>query len=135
MHLVDTSIWIEALRSSGSRKIQAELEPLVRAGDVALTDWIILELMVGIRSHESAAGLLKRLAPIHRLTIPEDGWTRAWDLAVRLRKRAISSSAADCLIATIAISHDATLLHCDTDFEHIAKREKALRTMDWTKFL
>jgi predicted nucleic acid-binding protein len=135
MHLVDTSVWIEALRLSGSRKIREELEPLVRAGDVALTDWIILELMAGIRSNESSAGLLKRLAPIHRLDLPEGGWPRAWDLAARLRKKAVSPSAADCLIATIALSHNATLLHCDSDFELMARQEKSLNTLDWTGLL
>src|SRR5262249_20958182 len=127
MHLVDTSVWIEALRSSGSRRIQEELEPLVRAGDVGLMDWIILELMVGVRANESSASLLKRLAPIHRLQIPERGWVQAWELAVLLRKKAVSPSAADCLIATAAISHGATLLHCDGDFELIARHEKRLR--------
>jgi len=67
--------------------------------------------------------------------LPEDGWSRAWDLAARLRKKAISPSAADCLIATIAISWGATLLHCDSDFEHIAKHEKDLRTLDWRGLL
>src|SRR5436309_15531717 len=135
MHLVDTSVWIEALRVSGSRKIREELEPLVRAGDVAVTDWIILELMAGIRSHESSTGLLKRFAPIHRLDLPEGGWELAWDLAARLRKKSVSPSAADCLIARIALSHHATLLHCDRDFELIAKQEKDLGTLDWTRLV
>ena len=132
MYLVDTSVWVEALRSSGTRRIQGELEPLVRSGNVALTEWIILELMVGIRSNESPANLLARLAPVHRLPLPEDGWSRAWDLAARLRKKAITPSAADCLITTIAVAHGATLIHCDTDFERIAKHTN-LQTLDWTK--
>src|SRR5437773_3305413 len=103
MHLVDTSVWIEALRISGSRKIREELEPLVRAGDVAVTDWIILELMAGIRSHESSTGLLKRFAPIHRLDLPEGGWELAWDLEVRLRKILVYTSAAVCLIVSISL--------------------------------
>ena len=135
MHLVDTSVWIEALRASGSRRIQEELEPMVVAGDAALTEWIILELMVGIRSNESPESLLKRLAPVHRLPLPEDRWPLAWDLAARLRKKAVTPSAADCIIATVAISHRVTLLHCDRDFELIAKHEKGLQTLDWTKLL
>ena len=135
MHLVDTSVWIEALRRSGNARIRAELEPLIRAGDVALTDWIILELMVGIRTNEESANLLKRFAPIHRLSLSYEGWPKAWDLAARLRKKAISPSAADCLIATVAIAHGATLLHCDNDFELMAKHEKNLLTVDWTELL
>jgi len=67
--------------------------------------------------------------------LPEGGWELAWDLAARLRKKSVSPSAADCLIATIAVSHHATLLHCDRDFELIAKQEKDLRTLDWTRLV
>lgn len=133
MHLVDTSVWIEFLRPSGSPQIQLELSPLIRSGNVAVTEWVILELMTGLRSNERAAGLLDRFAPIHRLSLPEDGWSKAWNLAALLRKKGISPSAADCLIFTAARFHGATLIHCDKDFELIAKHA-SLPTMDWTRF-
>jgi len=135
VYLVDTSVWVEALRASGSRRIREELEPLVRSGGVAVTDWIILELMVGIRSAEGSAALLKRLEPVARLALPEGGWTRAWNLAALLRKKAVSPSAANCLIATVAIAHGATLVHCDSDFELIAKHEQGLHTLNWIGLL
>ncbi len=134
MHLVDTSVWIEFLRRKGSRQIQAELQPLIRSGGVAITEWVILELMTGLRSNENAANLLARLTPIQRLSLAEDGWPRAWDLAARLRKKGVTVSAADCLIATVALSRDATLIHCDKDFELIVPHSK-LRTMNWVQFL
>ena len=134
MYIVDASVWVEFLRSSGSRKIRENLVPLIRAGSVALTEWTILELMVGIRGNEGPASLLSRLAPVHRLSLPRDGWPRAWDLADKLRKKAVTPSAADCLVATVAVSHGVTLLHCDTDFEFIA-RHSDLKTLDWTKLL
>ena len=134
MYVVDASVWVEFLRPSGSRKIREDLGPLIRAGGVALTEWTILELMVGIRASESPASLLNRLAPVHRLSLPEDGWSRAWDLAGKLRKKAVTPSAADCLVATVAVSHGITLLHCDADFELIAKHSD-LQTLDWTKLL
>ncbi len=87
MHLVDTSVWIEFLRRKGSSQIQAELQPLIRSGAVAITEWIILELMTGRRSNENAGNLLDRLTPIPRLSLAEDGWPRAWDLASRLRRK------------------------------------------------
>jgi predicted nucleic acid-binding protein len=107
---------------------------LIRAGSVALTEWTILELMVGIRGNENPSSLLQRLAPVHRLPLPEDGWTQAWNLAGNLLKKAVTPSAADCLVAAVAISHGTTLLHCDSDFELIAKHSD-LHTLDWTKFL
>lgn len=134
MHLVDTSVWIEFLRRQGSVRIQGELKPLIRSGAVAITEWVILELMSGLRSSENASNLLDRLTPIHRLSLPVDGWPMAWDLAARLRKKGVSASAADCLIATVASAHDATLIHCDTDFEFIAAHSR-LRTMNWVGLL
>lgn len=134
MHLVDTSVWIEFLRPTGSRAIQQELQPLIRSGQVAVTEWIILELMTGLRSDDRASTLLDRFAPLYRVSLPADGWARAWDVAARLRKKGVTPSAADCLIATIATLHGATLIHCDTDFELIA-RHAELRTMDWTRLL
>ena len=134
MHLVDTSVWIEFLRHSGSATIQALLQPLIRSGNVALTEWIILELMTGLRSSERASTLLSQLAPVHRLSLPNNKWSEAWNLAAQLRKRGVTVSAADCLIATVTIIHDATLIHCDSDFESIAKNTK-LQTLDWSSHL
>jgi len=135
MHLVDTSVWVEFFRPPGSRVIREKVQLMVQSGETAITDWVILELMVGIRSHETASDILRRIANVHRLPLAEDGWSQTWDLAARLRKKAITPSAADCIIATVAISHGVTLLHCDRDFELIAKHEKRLQTLDWTKLL
>jgi predicted nucleic acid-binding protein len=135
VNFVDTSAWIEFLRPSGSRTIQGNLQSLIQAGAVAITEWVILEVMVGIRASETVPEVLSRLAHVHRLAFQEDHWAQAWDLAARLRKKGVTPSASDCLIATIAIASGATLIHCDTDFELIAKYEKKLQTMDWTKLL
>jgi predicted nucleic acid-binding protein len=40
-------------------------------------------------------------------------------------------SPADILIATVAIKHEVTLLHCDADFEAM-RPALSLRTLDWT---
>ena len=131
MHLVDTSVWIEFLRRSGSLAIQARLRPIILSGQTALADWMILELMTGLGTTEKPAELLDRLSPVHRLPFPDDGWQRSWDLASRLRKRGVTPSAADCYIATIAMAAGVPLIHCDADFEVMA-RHSALRTYDWT---
>ncbi|MBI3466500.1 MAG: PIN domain-containing protein [Planctomycetes bacterium] len=134
MYLVDTSVWVEFLRKSGTPEIQERLRPIIREDQAALTDWIILELMTGLRSAEKPSSLLKRLEPVSRLPFPDGGWKSAWDLAASLRKRGVTPSAADCFLATIAIHHSVELLHCDVDFEHIAEH-CALKTVNWIKLL
>jgi len=51
-----------------------------------------------------------------------------------LRRNGISPTAADCLIATVAIKHQAVLVHCDSDFESM-KPIIPLVTLDWTSHL
>ena len=133
MLLVDTSVWIHALRRPGSPKIQELLKPLLLRGEAATTEWIILELMTGIRTTEKAEALSRQMEPLHRFSFGAENWLDAWMLAAKLRKQGVSPSASDCFISTVAIAHNIELAHCDGDFEAIAKHSR-LRTLDWTSF-
>ncbi len=131
MYLVDTSAWIHALRPSGSPAIREMIRPLIVSDRTAVTEWIILELMTGLTRAEGKETLLRRMAPVTRLPFDPEWWTRCWDGAARLRKAGVTATAADCMIATIAMGHGATLIHCDADFEAM-KRILPLETLDWT---
>jgi hypothetical protein len=134
MYLVDSSVWIHALRPSGSPAIRGALRPLILSDQVAITEWILLELMTGLLKSEHKETLLLRFAPVRRLHFNPVWWEKTWDHAARLRKRGLSTTAADCLIATVALEHDATLLHCDAGFEAM-KAALSLKTCDWTAHL
>jgi predicted nucleic acid-binding protein len=107
------------------------LRPLIVAGDTAITDWIVLELMTGLRRNERADALLRTFEPVHRLEMSETTWSAAWANAAALRRKGLSPTAADCLIATVAIQRGATLVHCDSDFEAMTA-VLPLRTLDWS---
>jgi predicted nucleic acid-binding protein len=130
VYLVDTSVWVHALRPSGHPAIQKLLQPLILSGEAALTDWIILELMTGLAKSEQPDSLLKRFEPLTRLAFDPSWWFKAWEHAARLRRKGISPAAADCLIATVAMGHGVPLLHCDSDFEAM-KPVLPLSTVDW----
>jgi hypothetical protein len=132
--LVDTSVWVHALRAGGDAGIRARLRPLILGGQAAVTEWILLELLTGLRKSESQASLLQWFEPVRRLGFPAVGssWEPAWANAARLRKRGISVTAADCLIATVAIESKVSLVHCDADFEKM-KAVLPLTTEDWTR--
>ena len=136
MHLVDASIWIHVFRRQpkGRTRIQELLKPLVISGTTAITEWTILELMVGIRATEKIESVLTQFERPPRLDFPAEKWPQSWALASELRKRGFTPSAADCFISTIAISHNVPLLHCDRDFEQIAAHTD-LKTIDWTEYL
>lgn len=131
MYLVDTSVWIHGLRPGGSPAIRSLLKPLLVSGDTAITDWILLELMTGLRSSEGKDTLLQWFAPVTRLSFEPSWWEEAWEYAVRLRKDGVSPTAPDCFIATVAVKHRVSLIHCDTDFEAM-KPSLPLHTLDWT---
>jgi predicted nucleic acid-binding protein len=134
MHLVDTSIWIHALRPNGNPDIRARLRPLILSGNTAVTEWILLELMTGLTKSEQPSDLLQWFAPVSKLPFLDEWWEKAWHYAGRLRKQGVSPSAADCYIATIAIEHRVALIHCDADFE-LMSTAIPLRTLDWTDSL
>lgn len=132
MYLVDTSVWIHALRPTGSPDVQARLKPLIETGHAAVTEWILLELMTGLPKHQTPTILFDWFAPVTRLHFDATWWQKAYEYAARLRKSGVSPSAADCFIATIALEHRVVLLHCDRDFEAMAPILK-LETLDWTR--
>ena len=132
MYLVDTSVWIHALRPKGNPEIRARLRPLIIAGEAAVSEWILLELITGLRKSESQETLLAWFQPVRRLNFwYSTSWEHAWANAARLRKRGLSVTAADCLIATVAIDERVPLVHCDADFEKM-KGILPLTTEDWT---
>lgn len=134
MYLVDTSVWIHALRPAGNTGIQARLKPLILNGQTSVTEWILLELMTGLVKSEQPSSLLQWFTPVPRLSFNPEWWGSSWDIAGRLRRQGVSPSAADCLIATIAMKHEVTLIHCDSDFETM-KSILHLQTLDWTQCL
>ncbi|MGH7318652.1 MAG: type II toxin-antitoxin system VapC family toxin [Candidatus Rokuibacteriota bacterium] len=134
MYLVDTSVWIHALRPAGHPAVRSLLRPLIVRGETATTEWILLELMTGLRASERGETLLQWFAAVPRLSLEPSWWEQAWKHAARLRRHGISPAAADCLIATVAIRHAVTLIHCDADFETM-KTALPLQTIDWTAHL
>lgn len=134
MHLVDTSVWIHALRPKGSPMVKEKLRPLILSGQAALTDWIVLELMTGIRSHEEGEALNAFLTPLPWLPVTPACWEISQGLAVILRKKGITPSAADCLIGAAAIHHQTSLIHLDQDFVDVA-RYSSLKEISWIGFL
>ena len=132
MYLIDTSIWVHVLRPHGDSTTQERLRPLLIGGQTALIDWVILELMTGIRSREDDETLRTFLAPLPKLPVDERCWDTAFDLPVTLRRRGVAPSAADCLIAASAIRHRVPLIHMDGDFVAIARHSR-LKEMNWVR--
>ena len=124
MILADTSAWVEYLRATGS-DVHRRLRELVAGeeGQLATTEVVVMELLAGAADAESMAQLRRLLGRFELL--PVEGLAD-YEVAADLYRRCRAGGGTarkltDCLIAAVAMRHQATLLHRDHDFEVIAR--------------
>jgi predicted nucleic acid-binding protein len=108
MVLVDSSVWIEALRGRGRLEIKLAVEGLLEVDEAQWCTPGRLEVLGGARQNE------RDLLGQHFSTIPcrECGgqdWDRAISLASKLRSNELTITWLDILVAAIAL-HDGTRL-------------------------
>jgi predicted nucleic acid-binding protein len=123
MILVDTSVWVEFLRATGSpthRRLRAALEEGL---ELLCTDVVVMELLAGARDDADRDRLRRLLYGLEFVAVdgPAD-YERAAEL-YRLCRRGGETprKLSDCLIAAVAIRAEAELLAADADFEAIGR--------------
>ena len=120
--LADTSAWVAHFRGLETA-VDRRLEELLAAGDkVAVTDVIGMELLAGARDFQEEATLRDAIAGLTFLPVLALDWEDAAAIYRTCRRAgATVRNLTDCLIATVAIRHDAAVLADDRDFEIIAR--------------
>lgn len=120
MILIDTSAWIEFLRATGSdvnERVRVQL-----AEQIATCDPVRMELLAGARDERHLGELRRLLARATNLpTSPGDYDDAALLYRTCRRSGDTPRKLIDCLIAAIAIRHEAPILHSDTDFDVLAR--------------
>ncbi len=123
MILVDSSAWVEFLRSTGSlvhMRVRADLE-----GGTALawTDPIAMEILAGARDDADRDRLRRLLYGLEFLAVegPADYETAAEVYRACRRGGDTPRKLTDCLIAAVAIRNEVELLCEDADFQAIAR--------------
>jgi predicted nucleic acid-binding protein len=121
--LADTSAWVEYDRATGSR-VDQRLTALIRTdGPLAVTEPVIMEVVAGARNDD-------READLHRLRLRFAllGFDTAadFDAAARIyricrRAGVTPHGMVDCMIASVARRHRATLLASDADMSRVAR--------------
>jgi predicted nucleic acid-binding protein len=118
--LVDTSAWIEFLRDTASpicTRVDANL-----ASDIATCNPIRMEVLAGARDEAHLRSLRGLLARATLLATEPVDYEEASAIHRSCRRNGETvRKMIDCLIAAIAIRHDAALLHADSDFAAIAR--------------
>jgi predicted nucleic acid-binding protein len=124
--LVDTSAWIELIRTTGHPAHVTLRHHLQRHAPIATSEPVIMELLAGVATAAERSKLRARLMALPRLTVRESAdFEAAADLYRVCRSRgATVRKLMDCLIAAVAIRERATLLHNDRDFDVLARHTR-----------
>lgn len=129
MILVDTSVWIDFFLENKTTQTGV-LELLVsEEQDICTCGIIMAEVLQGVRKDSQYKEIKTYFDDLLFLPMPKKVYVDSAKLYRSLRKKGITiSKPLDCMIASVAISHDIELLHNDSDFEHIEEHSK-LRTL------
>lgn len=117
LFLVDTSVWILALRKDFQPAAKNRVEYLLIENRIAICDIIRLEILGGARTEKEFHMLKSRLDSLHHLETP---WNDACEVAFTLRRKGVVVPYTDIMVASSALFAGATLLHFDRHFDLIA---------------
>ena len=119
--LVDTSAWICFFARRGYPDIKEALSLLLEEDRAAIAGPIMIEIVKGARTAEEKEDIKKWVKGIRWLSISDAIWNNAAEMAFALRRKGITTSAIDTLIAALAIEYDCSLLHRDSHFDLVAR--------------
>ena len=115
--LLDTSVWIDALRGKTS-KIVATTQELLKDDRVLTCGPVIFEIKRGLRPEER-----KKILPLFdaliRLSVDETLWDAAGDLDASLRRKGITIPPMDVIIAQICLYYKVCLFTTDEHFRSV----------------
>jgi predicted nucleic acid-binding protein len=121
--LADTSAWVEFDRATGSA-VDLRLTGLIRSeGPLAVTEPVIMEVVAGARTGDREADLRRLLLrfDLLRFDVAAD-FDAAAAIYRRCRREGVTPRGlVDCMIASVARRHHATLLAADADLSRVAR--------------
>lgn len=123
MILADTSAWVEYDRATGS-DVDERLTELIRTdGPLAFTEPVLMEVMAGARDDRRQQALRRLLLRFEFLRFDAAADFDAAALIYR-RCRGVGITPrgmVDCLIASVALRHGATILAHDADLSRVGQ--------------
>jgi len=115
--LLDTSVWIDALRGK-TTDIVAITRGLLNDDRVVTCGPVLFEIKRGLRAPER-----KKILPLFnaliRLSVDETVWDTAGDLGASLRKKGVTIPPMDIIIAQVCIHHGVFLFTLDEHFRAV----------------
>jgi predicted nucleic acid-binding protein len=120
MYLIDSSVWIEYLRPSGSPKIKARVRKVLESEEAFTCGIVIVEILRGARTEKDLRILRDSLSSLPGIPISGEVIDRASLWGFLLDRKGKHVPTTDLIIASCCAHKKARLLHADKDFEVIA---------------
>jgi predicted nucleic acid-binding protein len=115
--LLDTSVWIDALRGKIPHVVEAT-EKLLKDDRILICGPILFEIKRGLRPPDR-----KKILPLFdaliRLSVDETVWDAAGDLDASLRGKGIIIPPMDVIIAQVCLHHKVSIFTLDEHFHSI----------------
>ena len=115
--LVDSSVWIFALRKDPIPPIRDRVAALLRDDAVVTTGVIKLEILTGAKTEREYTRLKSRLDALESLQTDERVWQTACRHGFTLRRQGMTIPTTDLLIATCALQAGVVVVHADAHFD------------------
>jgi tRNA(fMet)-specific endonuclease VapC len=124
MVLVDSSVWVEALREEAS-PTGTEMERLLRGPRLAATTGLVIqEVLQGVRLAAQIARVSTLLCGLLCLPVRRETHLRAAALYRKLRSLGFAVPTVDVLLAQVALENGASLWSMDAHFVRVAKASR-----------
>lgn len=134
LFMVDTSVWIFALRKEPMLQLRDRIDSLLKEDIVITTGIIKLEILAGAKTEKEYRRLKSRFDALDSLETNDELWRKACEYGFKLRRRGLTIPSTDVLIATCALKAGAVLVHADTHFD-LMEKSLGLRCESYVKIL
>ena len=121
MVLIDTSVWLFALKKKPHPEMRKRIDSLLLESEIAINGIIKLELLGGTRTEKEYNRLKTRLDSLYYIESTESLWDLASMIAFKLKRKGVTVPYTDIFISASAIANNALLIHADSHFELIKK--------------
>lgn len=120
-YLIDTSVWIFALKKEFVPKIKLYVERMIDEDKVVINPIIKLELLAGAKTRKEFDRLKFRLDSLQEIFIDQAIWEESQKMAFDLRRKGLNIPIIDIIILSCAKVHKITLVHRDKHFDLAGK--------------
>ena len=115
--IVDTSIWIEYLKSN--HEIAPGLDEGLLAGNIFMVGPVVSELLQGAKTENDYQALSSNIDGVPFINAEFADWQLAGKLSFKMKKIGVAIAITDCVIAAIAINNGAVVYTLDQDLQSI----------------